>query len=610
MICNFLHTFAVNQLFTQMKIFARKLTLLLCFAFCFSESNAQTTLTNDVNNELIKKIFETDGTMVRMFNNSMKTKEDSTQIIMQLYNTGIGYCESLNAKGVKYRPLYEYMMVQFSYVAGYYLDIKKHPDDAFMLFNKGLNFCDNTNISSRYPIRLDGTVENTQIVIDHNKAQTLIRNHLNNFKKNTISAQNHTKTIEILLKYEKLGLVTESEKENHYFDLFIYSQLQSPQKHSDILNFLEKYYDFTIKKPQNQRVWNKKSYNIPEQFRDALIINHNNKANVSIQTYYKCANALNETNKKEDAIAIYELLFSKPLSIAESIQLFEAFKRENSFKNAEKALNMHDITNCNDLQSMEERYKSINAKSKADMYAKRRRSCEKKEKKEKRKRSLKYNYSLRVTANPIAGLDLGADGDEKVFKFLPMSADLRIKNIEHEFRWNPFFGLDAKNRFVMGKTIDDVPKQNNGWKNIQGNDYSYSITFLDYNKSRYGSPAVRLGAMYLWGNFTADGEVVSYSRGFQNANVFIEPTIRRRELLFHMKTSVQIPKTPINISMYMALGAGARRIYYNPDASSFVNEDFLKDEATQFADRRFVQQNWAGHYISFRSGFRIGFFLF
>lgn len=216
--------------------------------------------------------------------------------------------------------------------------------------------------------------------------------------------------------------------------------------------------------------------------------------------------------------------------------------------------------------------------------------------------------NLAINANPFAGLNISGNGG--VFKFLPISASLRIKKVVHEFRYNPFLGFDAKNRFVGGKIIEDGGTNNAGWKNINGADYGYSMIFVKNDMSSYRKNCSSIGGglNFIYGEFTADPEAISARIDGINRNLLINPAIKRYEGLLVFNYTFFDWKTHLSATMYYGVGAGIREITYG---DAFFSEEILKNkERTVFTERRFIQDNWSGAYFTFRAGFRFGITLF
>jgi hypothetical protein len=245
-------------------------------------------------------------------------------------------------------------------------------------------------------------------------------------------------------------------------------------------------------------------------------------------------------------------------------------------------------------------------------------TLEKKRKKEqksnKSKSSGSYSSSSKramnfaVLANPFAGLNTGK-GD-RIFKFLPMSATLRIKGTLHEFRYNPFYGFDAKNRFVGGKLEGSEINLNAGWKNLKGADYGYSLIFAKNEISSYSKSCTSIGGglNVIYGNFSSDPEAVVARINGNSTNLLLNPKITRYEGLFTFSMYTFNWKSHVSGMFYYGVGAGVRQLTYgDPNHSEEELSDATK---TVFEDKRFDQVNWTGAYFTFRMGFRFGLTLF
>lgn len=216
--------------------------------------------------------------------------------------------------------------------------------------------------------------------------------------------------------------------------------------------------------------------------------------------------------------------------------------------------------------------------------------------------------NLAVQCNPFAGLNISGNGG--FFKYLPMSAALRTKGIVHEFRYNPFFGFDAKNRFVAGKITENDVDLNAGWKNLKGADYGYSFIVVknDYRSYSKTVNSAGVGINAIYGKFTADQEDIQSTVNNVNMTLVMRPVIQRYEALVTFSYTSFSWKTHLSGTVYYGFGAGMRQLTYG---NYTFNQETLadKDKAT-FNDKRYAQTNYTGPYFTFRTGFRFGITIF
>lgn len=216
--------------------------------------------------------------------------------------------------------------------------------------------------------------------------------------------------------------------------------------------------------------------------------------------------------------------------------------------------------------------------------------------------------NLALQCNPFAGLNISGNGG--IFKFLPMSAALRTGKIVHEFRYNPFFGFNAKNRFVAGKITENDVSFNDGWKNIKGADYGYSFIVVknDYRSYSKTVNSAGVGLNVIYGKFTTDEEVAQATINGINSPLILRPVIQRYEALVTFNWTTFSWKSHVSGTVYYGFGAGLRELTYGN--YTFSQETLADKDKTVFSDKRFVQTNWTGPYFTFRTGFRLGFTIF
>lgn len=253
--------------------------------------------------------------------------------------------------------------------------------------------------------------------------------------------------------------------------------------------------------------------------------------------------------------------------------------------------------NCSKVQSMAEKKRKKEAKSNAGSSSSGR-----------SRSSYDRKVNLAVMANPFAGLNISGKGG--TFKFLPMSATLRLGSTVHEFRYNPFFGFDAKNRFVGGKIGGSEINTNAGWKNLKGADYGYSLIFVKNDRSYSGKNCSSIGGglNVIYGSFTADPETLQATVYGKPQILTLNPKITRYEGLISISMNYFDWKSHVSACMYYGFGAGVRQIDYGN--KTFSQDELSDSEKTKFQDKRYDQANWNGAYLSFRMGFRFGFTLF
>lgn len=254
--------------------------------------------------------------------------------------------------------------------------------------------------------------------------------------------------------------------------------------------------------------------------------------------------------------------------------------------------------NCSDAESQLKKAKK-----------KEQNEAEKKQKESKRSNrsgGSSRNVNLALMANPFAGLDIEKTG----FKFLPMSANLRIRSTELEFRYNPFMGADFKNRFVGGKLSDNSGSTTGKWINLKGADYGLGIYFKKIEGSSYRKEASAIGGglQLIYGNFNSADETAEARIDNIYRQIILRPKITRYEGLLNFSYTLFNWKTHLAATMFYGAGLGVRSIEYG---NYTYSQEVLSDsERTAFTDKRFVQSNWTGFYFTFRMGFRFGFTIF
>lgn len=236
---------------------------------------------------------------------------------------------------------------------------------------------------------------------------------------------------------------------------------------------------------------------------------------------------------------------------------------------------------------------------------------EKKQKEERKKNRTSGNnrlMNLAIMANPFAGLNISGNG--ALFKFMPVSASLRVGKVIYEFRYNKFLGADFKNRFVFGKLQenngDDIAK----WKNLKGQDYCFGINFVKNDFSGYKKSVTSIGGgvQGIYGQFSSDDETANATINNVPTNIILRPKIKRYEALVNFHFTTFSWKNHLAATMFYGFGLGLRDLEYGN--YTFSQETLSDSSKTTFADRRFVQSNWSGPYFTFRAGFRFGFTIF
>lgn len=285
---------------------------------------------------------------------------------------------------------------------------------------------------------------------------------------------------------------------------------------------------------------------------------------------------------------------------------------------AMKILNgRHDEMNSSELSNyikyctaLAPEFDCSKAQSEYDKAIKKEKQAESKKEKENKKKNSSGGSSravnLAVQCNPFAGLNISG----KV-KYLPMSAALRIKGIVHEFRYNPFFGFDAKNRFVAGKITENDVNLNSGWKNLKGADYGYSFIIAKNNYRSYSKTvnSSGVGLNLIYGKFTTDEESnVQATVNNVNLALTMRPVIQRYEALVTFSYTTFSWKSHLSGTVYYGFGAGMRELTYGN--SVFTQETLANKDKTVFYDKRYVQTNYTGPYFTFRTGFRFGITIF
>ena len=196
------------------------------------------------------------------------------------------------------------------------------------------------------------------------------------------------------------------------------------------------------------------------------------------------------------------------------------------------------------------------------------------------------SVNLAILCNPFAGANISGNGG--FFKYLPMSAELRTGRLVHEFRYNPFFGAEFKNRFIGGK-LNTESNLNSKWQNLKGADYSYGLFFMKNDKGYNGKECTSggVGLQFLYGSFHSDAERTNVTINNVNGTILVTPQIQRYEALFNFKYVYFDWSSHVSGTMFYGFGLGMREISYN---NSTFSESVLKDkDQTKFQDQRFVQ---------------------
>lgn len=344
------------------------------------------------------------------------------------------------------------------------------------------------------------------------------------------------------------------------------------------------------------------------------------------------AKALRGMNHLKEADNVYREVLTETglLNFDNTITIVDFYTAQDKKDQAIAALKRVNADNlgCVDLSVIGRRYRELGDLQSAEEFEKRYRKCMRDHKKWQRwqrrqdnfdlwgwlKEGWKEKANLSVSVNPLAGLnnDMGRKGG--VFKYIPMSADLRTGAFLHEFRWNRFMYYNGSERFTRGNLVEPKIENEitNEWNSLRGNDYSYYLGIVahrtedeGYNPRWKGYHA--FGVQYLWGNFESDEEVASvlFKGNTVAQDVRIRPTIYRYEWLLQWKYSRFYTKW-FYYTLFIGAGTGQRSLSYNSPDPGIAEGQLMSSTETTFYDTRLVQSNWIGRKLTFRAGFRVG----
>lgn len=254
--------------------------------------------------------------------------------------------------------------------------------------------------------------------------------------------------------------------------------------------------------------------------------------------------------------------------------------------------------NCSEAEDLMKKAK----KREEDEYNKK----QKEQKKDRNKSRRQGAVNFAIMANPFAGLKTKPS---PTFKFIPVSAALRVGKIIHEIRYNHFPGADLKNRFIMGRLTSTDLEDKDGWKNLRGQDISYSLIFVSNDKSSYRKSVNCLGGgpQFVYGDFRSNMEQITVKTSSTVHTTTVVPRIKRYEGLLNFHFFTFSRKNHLAFTLFYGLGVGVREITYN--SPHFTEEQLMDDDQYTFTNRRLEQSNW-GTYLTFRAGFRFGFTIF
>lgn len=342
------------------------------------------------------------------------------------------------------------------------------------------------------------------------------------------------------------------------------------------------------------------------------------------------ARALEDMGNTEMADNAYQEILTDGglLNYETTIKIYDYYRSKRQNEKAKQALNRVNVAylGCVDLSVIALKYSELGDTKKASefqgLYKKCIRDHKKNEREQKRQNVLgsfswipdfwNEKMSVALSINPLVGINTGRVGG--IYKYIPMSADLRTGSLLHEFRWNRFIDYNGSDRFTGGNLAKPEIENEitNEWKSLRGNDFSYYLGIIAHRTEDQGYDSRwkgyhAFGVQYLWGNFESDEEtaLVMFKGNSMAQDVQIRPVIYRSEWLIQWKYSRYYTKW-FYYTMFMGAGVGQRNLAYNSPDVGVTESQLSSSSESTFYDQRLVQSNWAGRKLTFRAGIRIG----
>lgn len=211
-------------------------------------------------------------------------------------------------------------------------------------------------------------------------------------------------------------------------------------------------------------------------------------------------------------------------------------------------------------------------------------------------------FHLSVSTNPF----------NLMWNTLPLVADLSIKRVMFEFRYNQFNNRSSKNLWGNAFVDESVKKK---FEEINGADYSGAV--LLHVPDRNGA-STQFGLHVLYGSYTTKPERAYVTQMSNNTRYYVDisPKVSKQEYMLHIGQRFDGDrKFPMFFTIFYDFGLGHRNILYNAAAVHNVKEEDLANKEKYVFDQDkdnagYDQERWNKNYFVFRMGFRLGLRLF
>ncbi|MCC7025303.1 MAG: hypothetical protein IT265_00005, partial [Saprospiraceae bacterium] len=317
---------------------------------------------------------------------------------------------------------------------------------------------------------------------------------------------------------------------------------------------------------------------------------------------------------------------NNPMDIDTALIIYDYFYKSGDIKSARNALDCVrvDWLGCVNLSILAYSYRQLGDIEKADKLYDEYKKCMREHKRYERKQKRsdmfdvfdwvpefwKEKVNVAFSVNPLAGLNTKSGRTGGLYKFVPLSADVRTGVFFHEFRWNYFINYNGSERFTRGNLVEPKIENEirNEWISLKGNDFSYYLGIVAKRTEDEGydsrwSGFHSFGFQYLWGNFNAAEEQTSVviKGNLNTQDLKIRPEIYRKEYLVNWKYS-RFYKRVFYYTIFTGFGIGWRNITYNSQTPGIGDDQLNKSDETTFFDARLIHENWLGPKLTFRAG--------
>lgn len=611
----------------------KQLLLVLCMLVSLL-AQAQTDYVDDVRAEELTQLYEE----ARLLNNRCNAYVMDDALRQVTYDSLRDAYAALDIKlkaldySSRYRPVLGLCYATcLGRVAAMYM---KHEDTgaAYIQQLKLIQWLEETYNSEMYPIKLKVIGESEYYEFNRDFLANKLRIALGPAI-NVALTKEDWETVKrgvVLFLDPILSVETDNKKMAH---LLYYQALEALEAPTDEkLEWLVKTVRFYKSVDPYNKNWRVEAFDISMTFYELLADMNASNQSVELNIERLCASLLRDMYNKKEVHTIYTRILTQRglLDFDTDYEIYDYYYSLGEKADAKFALSRINVEylGCVDLSVVARCYRDLGEEELAKEFEKRYKKCMRESKQMDRwsKRQEfadafdwipdfwdeKMNIALSV--NPIAGLNTKAGRVGGPFKFIPMSADMRMGAFVHEFRWNRFIDYNGSDRFTRGN-LGKATIENeifNQWKSLKGNDYSYFLGVVahrtedeDYDARWKGYHA--FGPQYLWGSFTAGEEVASVllKGNTTPQDIRIRPSITRSEWLFMWKYS-RFYKGIFYYTLFTAVGAGQRSLAYNSPDAGIGEGQLLSATESTFYDQRLVQSNWTGRKLTMRAGFRIG----